>query len=905
MLVGRESERALIEEALESARRGRGRVIALHGDAGIGKTALLAHARQLAPDMRVLSATGLESETDLPFAGLDALLRPVLGMIDRIPPRQRAALRGALALEPTEATDAFATSAGVLSLLAEVASERPLLVTIDDVHWLDDPSARAVEFVAHRVAGEDICMLLALRSDERTRVDVAGLESVGLGPLADDAARSLLRACHGEDLAPNARAEIVRLSGGNPLALIELPVELTHEQRTGEELLDELVPVAERIQRAFLGRSRTLSEPARRSLLVAAAGVEAPVAAVKAAAELVAGGSALEEAEARGLVSLDGATTTFSHPLLRSAVYYAAEPEERRAAHRALAAVLEHMPDLRAWHLSAAAIVPDDTAAAALEESGARALARGGHASQARALERAAALSSDPDDQARRLHDAARAAFWAGRAGHAIALCDRGLAVARDPLVHFDLFCQRGEVSSFVDWHYEERLAEEELGRIRGLDPTREARILIGMATANWSELKFAASLTCAQAAEALLSDINDWMRLRTLGTVARSYAGRGESMRANALADELLVADPAVAGIFAPVYWWLDRHADAVVALDASSERGRADGNVLLLAHTRGLQAALELVRGDVARAVAYATEGRQLAVTTGSVFVEVLNDQSLALAHAALGRADACRATARSLLRPGVPPEVGVRGRLALGLLALTEARYQEAVSVLGSVREVLAGSGLAEPGVFPYHADLAEALIRVGERERAAEVMEELVGLAAEHPWARACVERLRGLLAPGETFDEHYAEALALYDAGLSRFDRARTALQYGERLRRANRRREARPHLRAALEVFDSAGAGPWHDRARAELVATGERVPRRAFDAREHLTPQESQIAALVAQGMTNREVGEAIYLSPKTVEFHLTRVYRKLDLNTRAELVRLFAGGDPAASDQ
>ncbi len=401
MLVGRETERAEIDALLEDARRGRSRVLVLTGEAGIGKSALLDYARERAVGMRILSVTGVESESDLPYAALHALLHPVLTGMEDLPERQRRALAVALALEDADEPDRLAMSAGTLTLLDDVADERPLLVALDDAHWLDRESADAIAFVGRRMAGIELAIVAVVRDGEPSKFDLTQLPTRAVGPLTDEESFELLERRHGHEIESGAARKLVGLSAGNPLALIELPSALSKEQLDGREPLDEPIPMAARIERAFLRRVERLPADTRTSLVVAAAGVEAPVRAIREASTALGGGT-LEPAESESLIEIEQDRIRFAHPLLRSAVYQAADATLRRRVHEALAGVLVDQPDLRAWQLAAASDTPDEETAAALEETAERAVSRGGHEARARALERAADLSPDPVDRARR-----------------------------------------------------------------------------------------------------------------------------------------------------------------------------------------------------------------------------------------------------------------------------------------------------------------------------------------------------------------------------------------------------------------------------------------------------------------------------------------------------------------------
>lgn len=898
MLVGREAERAEIDALLEDARRGRSRVLVFTGDAGIGKTALLEYTRERAAGMRVLSAAGVESESNLPYGALHALLHPVLEALADLPVRQRNALSAALALEGSDAPDRLATCAGTLTLLDDVAGERPLLVVLDDAHWLDRESAEAIAFVGRRVAGVDLAIVAAVRDGESTTFDHSSLPMRRVGPLTEAQSLELLELLHGEIGSGPARA-LAAISLGNPLALIELPTTLSAGQIAGREPLEEPVPVAVRVERAFLRRTEQLPADTQVSLLVAAAGVDAPVASIREAAATIGGGS-LDPAVSGELLRIEDDRVRFAHPLLRSAVYQAGDPALRRRVHEALAAALVDEPDQRAWQLAAAAEGPDEEIAATLEAAADRAVSRGGHAARARALQRAADLSPEPHERARRLSASAMAFFWSGETAHAIALCERSLPLVDDPLVRADLVHAFATAAGWLENVPALPDLENEASRVEDLDADRACKLLVTFATHCGSRLDYQSVSAVADRLEALVPRLGDWWRPRALCIVADARMAEGDTATAHRLYDEVVATDP-IAAATTPSLTCLERYDDSLRVQTESLELGRSDGNVIRVAWSESQMALLELALGHLGRARVHASHGLELAEGADLGYFAALNLTTLATIDALQGRERTCRdRVARAIAKA---PDRGfdsqrLSARLMLGLLESSLGRYENVLVELEPVHERVQRSGLAELSMFPYPPDLVEAYAKLGHPEKAVALLEWFEDLAekAERRWALAAAARGRGLLAAPADIDAVFGLALERHEDVPSRFELARTELAYGERLRRANRRRDARPHLRTALAIFDEVGAAPWSERAQAELRATGERVPHREPDEREQLTPQELQVAALVAQGLTNREIGAQIFLSPKTVEYHLTRVYRKLGLHSRAELIKQLA---------
>jgi DNA-binding CsgD family transcriptional regulator len=902
MLVGRERELAILERLLGDAREGRSGALLVVGEPGIGKSALLDEAVRMARGFRTLETRPVESEAMLPFAGLHALLRPVLDAIDRIPPAQARTLATALRLREGEAPDRFTVGAGTLSLLAEVAEDAPLLVVVDDAHWLDQASADALAFATRRFAAEEVAVLVASRGDEAGGFRPAGVETLELGPLDGDAAERLLHES-AAGLDPARAGELLAVAAGNPLALVELPL------RPGPALdspgFSEPRELTERLAEAFLASAGRLPEPARRGLLVAAAGEGLDAATLARAAETFgAGENPFAAAEEAGLARVVRGSLVFRHPLVRSAVYHAASPADRRAAHRAVAAALDRRADAdrRAWQLAAGADGPDAAIADALEAAADRAEARGGAAARSRALEWAADLSEDDDTRGRRLHAAARAAHWAGEPERAVALIERVLPTVTDPLVRADLVQERVSV---LDWRGQRTPAgvlEAEAARVEELDPERAARLRFLALNRAIEALDAPGALRAAAAIEPLLDRLGAFWRPRISGGVGQAYLQAGDADRASGLYRSLLGdADAASTQAFGLV--WLEWYDEARRVLELSCENGRRSGQTLRVAWTRVCLAQLDLVLGRLPAALAAAQEARSLAEGMEVEYIELLALVVLARVAAVQGKADdthslAARAGAIAETHADRHGQCSVR--LALGLLELGAGRNAEAIEQLAPVAALAAANGLADPSVLPYAPDLIEAYVRSGQTAEARAELDRLAGQAetTRRSWALAAAARCEGLLAADVDVDARFAEALARHGRVPSPFERGRTELCYGERLRRAGRRVDARVHLRAALAAFEELGAAPWAERARVELKASGETVRKRDPTAAEQLTPQELQIALLVAEGRANKEVAAALFLSPKTVEYHLTRVYRKLNVYSRTELTRLLAGG-------
>jgi DNA-binding CsgD family transcriptional regulator len=905
MLIGREGERRQLDALLEDARLGRGRALILRGSAGIGKTVLLDYAVQQASGFQVLRFTAVESEAELPFAGLQALFGRLLVRLPEIPEPQARALRAALALESIAKTNRLAVYAGALSLLGAAAERVPVLVVVDDAHWLDRPSAEALSFVARRLTAESLALLFAVREGERPDLGVA-LPTIELEPLEVAASMDILHERFGSTIAAKVARHLAEATGGNPLALLEVAGLLDEGERVGRQRLPDHLPASESVERTVRRALRNLAPKTRRALLVAAA------------SDSMTGGdlAALEAAEDAGLVRIHAGSVAFRHPLVRSAVYHAASADERRAAHRALADALtgEEDSDRRAWQLAAAADGPDETVAAALEAAASRFAQRGGEASAWRALERAAELSEDDDACARRFHAAGRSAEHAGDLERAVVLAEQALTRGRDPSVRAAAKLLAWQANEWRGLAYDDVEVEREAEVLAPFDPMRAATLLFLSSGAAWRRLDLERALRLARKSVDIVPVSAEgvwkpWMAEFDAGNrwhlaFILLLLGRPSE------ADELVRGVLPGADLTLNYHVYAERYDEGRSNIERVLRSSRAAGNVFAeMSLTRSLafvdlwQGRFPAARAGAARSLAMAESiavpnaiASSLAILAWLAAVE--GRESEARQHAARADDLAQRGLGNTLLR--------ARLQATLGLLELGLGRPAPAIEKLGPVADLAERHGVREPSVLPYAPDLIEAYARAGERQAALRELAKLAELAGvvDRRWALAAVARLHGLLGRDDDLDEHFGAALELHEQGAgSAFERARTELLYGERLRRAKRRVEAREHLRSAIELFDGLGAAPWSNHARRELRASGESIPRRDPTAPEKLTPQELQIALQVAEGRTNRDVAAALFLSPKTVEFHLTRVYRKLNIHSRAELVRLFSSERAAAT--
>jgi len=887
MLLGREGELDRIRRLLDDARDGRSGVLALVGEAGIGKSALLEAAAGLADGMLLLRARGVPSEAQIPFASLFELLRPALDCLDRIPEPQAEALESALALRPARAAGRFAVGAATLSLLAVHAETQPLALLVDDVNWVDGSTADALLFAVRRLVADPIAVLLTAREGEPSLLDGADLPVLHVGGLDLGATQRLL-----SDATPELAERLHRETGGNPLALLELA-----REPSDPAPLDAPVPVLTSVSQAFLDRAEALPEATRDALVLAAATDRAELALFARAGGDV---SALAPAEAAGLLALPGGRLEFRHPLVRSALYAAASPEARRRAHLALASALPDADaDRRAWHLALATAGPDERTSSALAQAGTRARSRSAYEVASHAYERAARLAVDDARRGELLGEAADAAWLGGHADRALALLDESAPLV-DSLEQAHLrgliALRRGPLATGIDV----LLAAARRADAR-LVPVLLAEAVYGALLAADTRRLHECGTRARVAGAAASTPAGSFFAGMTFGiaSILTGDAGAGaEAIRSAVVEFEAtaeLRDDPrllfwAVAGSL-----WLREAGLGEELADwaLGKARSAAAVGVLpdLLANVAVDQAASDRwveARAAFDEAVALARETGQHVVLTGAL-------ARLAWLEGRLGREADARAHAEEAL--SLAGELGaglceIWARAALGELELALGRPDDALAQLTELAALLARHGLVDADLAPA-PELVDVHLRLGNDAEAAALAAEYDAVAAAkgQPWARARAARARGLVAPDDAFDACFEEALALHAETPDVFEAARTRLAYGARLRRAGRRAAAREHLRAALDELDELDAVPWADQARVELAATGETARRRDPSTRDRLTPQELQVSLLLAEGRTTKEAAAALFLSPKTIEYHLRNAYRKLGIHSREEL--------------
>jgi DNA-binding CsgD family transcriptional regulator len=899
VLVGRRHERRQIGALITAVKRGRSGALVLVGEPGIGKSALLEETVRRARSVRVLRASGVESESDLPYAGLLTLTRPVAGLAPSLPEPQAQALIAALALGPAKPADPLAVCVATLGLLAAAAEDKPVLAVVDDAQWLDAETAQAIGFAARRLGDERVAILLALRDGEESAFSRAGLEQLVVRGLAPDEASELL----GGRIATSAAQRLTDLTMGNPLALLELADELSEGQRTGHDPIAEPLPVGEALERAFGRRLNRLSEAARAAVVVAAAaGNRDDVATLERAwMRLGARRDELADAERSGIISIEAGRLRFRHPLVRAVAYGTASAPDRRAAHAALATALDDdaLADERAWHVALAAAGPDEEAAATIEAVGRRAQGRSRRAA-VRALVRAAALTPDGERKTQRHLAAARAATEAGAWDEAAALLDRSKASAPAGQSATEHLYLSAVVAGKRDGDpAAAELLERAAAELAEDDPERAALAEV-QAAEIWIEwVEYERAFAAAERASARPFEPGGKTELAVLLSRGDSagWAGRLEDAAAywRRAPEQANPDDPDQLQIAGEALFSAGDDDGALRLLRRAESLARESTALGTLTIVLELLALSEARAGDLQAAHAAASECVGLMRAIGQRAEQAKALGILSWIEAMLGRESECRAhvnEGHTVLR-----DLGYdqSGSVGVGLLELSLGHAEAAVEALSGPlrlrRDRLDTEVITSRPILP---SLVEALARAGRREEGETLLADRVE-AARHtgrPHAIAQFLRCAGVLRADEAA---FREALEWHDRWPNRWERARTELCYGELLRRLKRRADARASLRAALEGFEAVGAELWAERARAELRATGERARRRHPSTLDELTPQELQVARLVATGLTNRDVAARLFLSPKTIETHLAHVFQKTGVRTRAELAHRF----------
>jgi DNA-binding CsgD family transcriptional regulator len=907
-LVGRAAETDMINGLLRRVLE-RGATLLVHGEPGIGKSALLSaaadHARRRG--MRVLTTAGVQSEARLPFAGLHRLLKPVLSELDELPAAQRETIQAAFGQTDVDDPGIFRIALATLDLLSTAAARAPILAIAEDSHWLDRSTIDVLSFVARRVESEPVILLAALRDGFEHIPLELGLPALQLKGLDDDASRTLLEA-RAPGLDDKLRERVLETAAGNALALVELPIAWRDAEAGAVE--SGLLPLTARLEYAFVARTSEMAPETRTLLLVASVDEEGLVSEVLDATASILGDSAetasFDPPIAAGLVSLDDMHVRFRHPLVRSAIYQAASAAERHAAHAALSEVLIEQPDRRAWHRAASAVAPDAAVAAELISAADRAQQRGGASVAMAALERAAHFSKEPGERDEVLLRAAELCFELGR---------------QDT---FDRLLKQVEPSTIGPVHL------GQLSWLRGLfdeglggGASRIAPMVMkAEEVAREGEADLALKLLWSAALQCWFSDPDEGTRGRIV-TLVDKIPGDDDDPRRLAI---WAFAAPAERG--ADVMAQLPRLAsiaqhdagaarvvgtaataigafEAAERLLATSAIGlRSQGRLGLLARTLTLQAWSAAHRVDLGVAIPVAEEAERLARETAQPLIVAVAQATQALLAGLRGddtRAESLSTEAEQVAIPINAHAVLAAVQHARGVAALAVGRYAEAYDYLVRLHE----------GDDPsYHyfmrtfsvGDLAEAAVRSDQADAVTPIIAEMEAIAERTP-----SPLLHAGLAYGRTLLASDAAAEPTFIAAMEPtaawpFLRARTQLAQGMWLRRRRLASASRAPLRAARDTFEALGTTPWADRARGELRASGETSRRRTADARDELSPQELQIATMAGEGLTNREIGQRLFLSHRTVSSHLYRIFPKLGITSRAELGAALAGAGPSA---
>jgi DNA-binding CsgD family transcriptional regulator len=908
VLHGRDDERARLATLLDGARGGQAGTLLLHGEPGVGKSALLEDLVATAgADVQVLRAQGVESEAPLPFAALHRLLRPVLGILDRLPAPQARALRAAFGQADEVTVDPFLAALATLSLLTEAAEDATVLCVIDDAQWLDQATADAVLVATRRLGADRVAVVFAARDGEDRTFAPDGVPAVALTPLSGDAARALLTETAGAAVPDDVADRLMTQAAGNPLALVELPTTLSGAQLTGAAPLPAQLPLTAGIERVFLDRCRRLPPEVQTLLLVAAADDAGHVATIRAAAgSLGADPDSLDAAERSGLLVVEGDTVRVRHPLVRSAVYQAATSRERREAHRALAEAIdpEGDPDRYAWHRAAAVDSPNADVVAGLTAAGARAERRGGFAAASAAYQRAAELTAAEQSRAALLFAAARNAWSAGQTTSARTLSAAARDLADDRVLRADIDRLRGRievnVGSGVDAH---RIFATAVRAVAADDADRALELAVAAALMSTYGADSGTTLDVTALAAAAIADQS--RGTQCLGHILRALTSASAQEWMPALVSLRLALD---AGADVADLYLLSHLGNSALHLGDEQAHHRCFTTMVAGARDAGAGMLVlyalprlgftQLVTGQWTELRSSSEEALSLSVSAGQRPLGAVPLGWLTLLAALQGRPDAEYDSLLADLDQSSQQPLGVLTdpvhdlmRWAQGTRAAHDGDTTAALHHLASIRL----STLARLVAL----DRIDAAVRAGDREQAAVWVKQLVPFAegTQWPWALAAVDYGRALLAAPADAPALFEAALAHHaDAGAGGrpYDRARTHLAYGEFLRRSQRRVDSRAHLRAALETFEDLRAEPMVTRASQELRASGETARKRDPSTQLALTPMERQVAGLVSQGLSNKDIAAQCWVSPRTVAFHLRNIFTKAGVTSRGELAQL-----------
>jgi len=903
-------ERGALDQLIQAVRADQSRALVVRADAGMGKTVLLEYLAVRSSELgcRVARAMGVQSEMELAFAGLHQLCGPMLNQAERLPAPQREALRIALGLAEGPPPDRFLVGLAVLNLLSGVAGEQPLVCLIDDEQWLDQASAQVLGFVARRLAADPVGLVFAAREPGP---ELAGLPEMELGGLSGEDARALLASALAGPLDARVADLIIAETRGNPLALLQLPRGLTPEELAGGFGLPGVAPLAGRIEDSFLRQLEAVPDPTRHLLLLAAADPSGdPDLVWRAAARLGLTPDAGEPAVEAGLAEF-GTRIRFRHPLARSAVYRSASFADRRAAHGALAEETDPGadPDRRAWHRAQGSAGPDEGIAAELENSAGRARSRGGMAAAAAFLERAALLTSDPRRRARRLLASAKAKREAGALDAASQLLTAAVAGPLDALGAADAERLRGQIAS------DQRRITDSVPRF--LTAARLfAPVSAALSRETHLEALFEAALwigdldTRAQAAQAAreappappgpprpVDALLD-------AFVLRFTDGYGAAAQATTQALELDLALDVRSEEARRWLWSTAGNAGGLLAMELwdfaswqtlvarNVQVAREAGALVQLRHALQFPVPIRILEGDLAAAARVIEEDRVIAGVTGPSPVAAAPMVLAAWRGDEPQAMEMTEAIIRAASSGGLHNLVNF-AMIARSVLFNGLGRYSEACAC---ARHAFERDHFAyETFVVP---ELAEAAHRTGDVQLVRAALEWLSERTAVTPtdWVLGIEARVRAFLGQDDAAERWYRESIECFGRTEIRAHLARSHLLYGEWLRRQNRRAEAREQLRTAYQMLSGMGIEGFAERARQDLLATGEQVRKRSVETVSTLTAQEALIARLARDGRTNPEIGAQLFLSARTVQYHLRKVFTKLGIESRRELYAALA---------
>ena len=907
-LVGRDAERAQLDTALAEAAE-HGGALFVTGAAGIGKTSLLdvAASEARSRGYKVLTVTGLESEADLPFAGLHQLLQPVLPSAGALPGPQKNALLTALGMRAGAPPEVFLVGLATLSLMDEVADERPLVVVADDFQWLDGATSSVLSFVARRLESTHILLISGLRQTSQTASRSWQLPELHVEPLSDTASADLLVSV-APDLDVQTRRLILDEALGNPMALLELPRAFRLQGTDGREGALRSIPLTDRLERTFSAQAGQLPRLTQAALLLIALDKDPTVSDVLGATRKQVGEEVtvdvLQPALDAGLISVAGSTVRYRHPLMRSALDQAAPAGQRRNAHLALAEVIAD-PDRRAWHRAKAVLGEDEGAAADLESTAGRAQDRGALATALGALELAASLTPRGPDRARRLLAAAELAFQLGDPPAVGRLLDSAARLELSPHAVARMTWLResfhdgapGDLSAVA------RLVGVAREASAGGDRNLALNLLQGAALRCWwADPGVAVKKLVIDAVEQIAGDVLDPRALEILALAAPVDAASRIATRVREAA-KVDDADPSRTQLLAFAAYAAGDIGESIELMDRAAPILRAQGRLGLLAQLLAVRGWAGINTGQLSDAIRSVEEGNQLAIETRQPIWTAISNMGRAVLSGLQGE----ESTAERLITEATEPLAFVRlsivlaqAEFARGVAHLTAGRHSDAFDHFVRMFDPHgpAYHGVVAHAAAPY---VIECAVRAGRNDEARRMMTLLEALGKRTPAALVHIglRFARPLLA--DDSDAQHLYELALEAEPKWPFDFARLEMSYGSWLRRQRRITESRPHLRAARDMFDALGVLPWADKASAELRASGERMAEPARAPRESLSPQELQIAQMAASGLSNREIANRLFLSHRTVGAHLYRVFPKLGIVSRLELARALASLEPA----